>query len=89
MFFATMQGTIWHLVHRAFVFFAVFREMRNTLSHYLNLLVFLETSLGCAAYCWPFLVAFRLALVVLAYSAAVRLLIADDGKYLSPVASGP
>jgi hypothetical protein len=40
---------------------------------------------GCLLNCLPDLFALRLALVVAAYSAALRFFIAADGKYLSPV----
>ena len=45
--------------------------------------------LGCLTNCLPALVPLRFAALVLAYSDAVKPLMAADGKYRSPVALGP
>ena len=52
---------------------------------YLNFAVFFAIAFGWATNCLPAAVPFFLALVVAAYSAALKDLIAAWGKYLSPV----
>jgi len=52
---------------------------------HLNLAVFFAMPLGWATNCLPLAVPFLLALVVAAYSAELKDLIAASGKYLSPV----
>jgi hypothetical protein len=53
--------------------------------HYLNLAVFFAIFFGCGTDCFPAFLPALFALVVAAYSAALRLSIAAFGKYLSPV----
>jgi hypothetical protein len=52
---------------------------------HLNLAVFFAIVLGCLTNCLPAAVPLRFALVVAAYSAALKDFIAASGKYLSPV----
>jgi hypothetical protein len=54
-------------------------------SFYLNPAVFFAIVLGCATNCFPAFFPARLALVVAAYSAGLRDLIAASGRYRSPV----
>ena len=61
------------------------RLLNPFLSHYLNPAVFFAMLLGCATNCLPAALPARLALVVAAYSAGDKDLIAASGKYRSPV----
>ena len=57
----------------------------RSLGHYRCLAVFCAIFLGCATNCLPAFFPARLARVVAAYSAGVKDLIADSGRYRSPV----
>jgi hypothetical protein len=64
----------------------LFDRFRNPFfSHYLYLAVFFAIPLGCATNCLPAFLPARFALVVAAYSAGDKDLIAASGKYRSPV----